>query len=436
MRTYIFLINLLVFGFILKPVDAYTQEELKLDDAIRLSLENNYAIKVVLKTVEISDNNLSIGNSGMLPQINANGSVSNSNQDSKLELSTGQNIDKKDNVSNALRGSVDLNWTIFDGFGMFVSYNRLKELKELGDIQAQVAIENTINALISVFYECLRLQHNLNAFQENLVLSSERLQRIEDKYSYGAAVQLEVLKATVDRNSDSSTYLQTLIALNSLKRNLNFLMGRDPSTEFSLLSDEKLLPDYELGLLHETALKSNSSINQGLQNQKISELEYKLIKSSRLPRISLTANYGYNKSTADAGIMTLNQNVGLTAGVGASINLFDGFKKNTQIQNARVNMEIQQIQLDELKSELEMNLQNALENYQRRLEIWKMELESYSTAQQNFNRTSDNYKLGISTSIELREAQLNLLRTKNGINDAYFQAKLAESQLHLLTGRL
>ena len=45
------------------------QENLTLEKAIRIALENNYSVKLTKKDVEIAENNTAVGNSGFLPTV-------------------------------------------------------------------------------------------------------------------------------------------------------------------------------------------------------------------------------------------------------------------------------------------------------------------------------------------------------------------------------
>ena len=58
------------------------------------------------------------------------------------------------------------------------------------------------------------------------------------------------------------------------------------------------------------------------------------------------------------------------------------------------------------------------------------------TATDNYNRSNERYKLGQTTSVELRQEQINLLNAQTSRNLAKYNAKLAELQLLQLTGQL
>ena len=65
-------------------------------------------------------------------------------------------------------------------------------------------------------------------------------------------------------------------------------------------------------------------------------------------------------------------------------------------------------------------------NYQYRLNLLSIELVNYQTAQLNFDRSKEAIALGQITSLQFREAQLNLIRVLNRINEAKYAAKQSE----------
>jgi len=79
---------------------------------------------------------------------------------------------------------------------------------------------------------------------------------------------------------------------------------------------------------------------------------------------------------------------------------------------------------------------NARGNYQNRLQVLDLQKKNISTAKNNFERSSEQYKLGQITSVELRQAQVNLLNAQTSKNLDKYDAKLAELELLQLTGQL
>ena len=92
--------------------------------------------------------------------------------------------------------------------------------------------------------------------------------------------------------------------------------------------------------------------------------------------------------------------------------------------------------LDRLKLNLNGDVNNAWSIYQTALFVLKAEEKNLSTNERNFNRTSEQQSLGQITSLEFRQAQLNLLNAKLNYNQAKYNAKNAELALLQLSGEL
>lgn len=418
----------------------YAQQTLTLKDAIEIGLKNNFAIQIVKKTGEIAQNNFSYGNAGMLPKVDASGSYSYSNTNIDMKIAAGpqtQTITKKGNAQNTLVGSVELNWTLFDGFSMFITYEKLQSLKDKSDIEIQIAVENLIKNITSTYLEIIKFQELVEILQETINISQERLQRMKDKYEYGSALKIEVLKAELDLNTDSTNLLQTQLVLDNLKRSLAYLLGQN--MEFANFNVQKQLPIYNLkpyDQLIKNAFNKNTSIMKQLKDKEISELDYRNIQSFYYPRIAFKTGYNYNRQTSESGFMLKNESNGYSFGISASINLFDGFKTSIQSQNALVNIKINELRLNDLYNQIELSINNSYQNYLKNRKIFEMQKQNLETANQNFERSKELYLLGQLTALEFREAQLNLQRAKYSLIDSEIQLKNSELELITLSGEL
>jgi len=91
---------------------------------------------------------------------------------------------------------------------------------------------------------------------------------------------------------------------------------------------------------------------------------------------------------------------------------------------------------DQVILEVNRDIQNAQEIYKNRLAIYYIQEQNVLTNQNNFERSKEQFQLGRITSIEFRQAQINLLNAQTNKNLAKYDAKLSELQLLQLTGQL
>ena len=428
------LILILIF-----PAAALAQDTLSLQDAIEKALAGNFDIRLAKKSREVADNNVNVGNAGMLPSVSASGSANVSVTDIDMTIAAGQqpmDITQDGSRTDNLNAGAQLNWTLFDGLAMFTSFEKYKQLQDKSKIEFQNAVEAMIRDLTDAYSNTIRLKKNLNVLQESIRIDLDRISRIKTKTEFGAAPGIELLNAQVDLNADSAAYLQAEINYRNMKRRLNLIMGINIDEQFVLQDfiDFRGIPDFETLKLQ--AMENNTSINIALAEEEISELDHDLIIASLYPRISAQASYNFSRQESEGGFMLLNQQKGYSLGLTASWQIFSGFQTRIAAENADIRTEMNSIMTERIRTQIMLTLQNTYDTYTRRRSVLEMERQNLQTAERNFERSQELYQLGQISSVELRQAQLALQRSENAINNAEFLLKTAETELLLLSGRI
>ncbi len=406
-------------------------------DAVEITLENNYNIRLTRNDVVRAQNNAKVLNTGYLPAVSAKAGMNYSFRDTHSELNDGTVHDAMNMDTYLYNSSIGLNYTLFDGLGRKYNFEKLKESYDLSELQLRQTIENTVLELFTVYYEVARLTQNRINQAETVDISNNRLLRARYSYEYGQNTQLDVLNAEVDFNNDSIAYLNISQELDNAKRDLNVLLGRDVNEVFLVDTTVVYQRGLTLEMLSDAALKNNVSVllSQGfLQNSKY---DLGISKSGYAPKVFLNAGYNWDKTNFDRTASTKYQTIiGPVAGVNLSWNIFDGGYTKTRVQNAKIAIENQKISLEQTVQFLDRYLNNAWGFYQNALFVLHAEGKNLDTSQRNFDRTLDQNKLGQITNIEFRQAQLNLLRAKLNYSKAKYQAKTAELALLKLSGDL
>lgn len=415
----------------------YAQQTLSPEDAVNYVLDNNYGIKIANKNLEVSENNTTIYNTGFLPTVTGNAGATYNLDNNESEFADGSTTSLNGAESSRYNASLDVNYTLFDGLGRKYNYKRLKEQYQLSELQARETIENTIIELFSIYYNVAQLSENATTFQQTLSISKDRLVRSEYQFEYGQNTKLEVLNAEVDINNDSINLINTKQQLNNTKRDLNFVMGNQVVDDFTVKTEINFLLDINKADLLQKAKSRNVALLQADKSIQISKLDIKTGKSSYLPTLGLVGSYGWNKSDNNAAsFLAGSTNTGLSAGLNLSWNIFDGGSTLTTVKNAEIALENQELQKEQILLSLERDFNNAWDDYQNKLTIFRVQENNIITAQNNFDRSQEKFKIGQVNSIEFRQAQLNLLNAELSRNQAKYQAKLSELQVLQLSGEL
>ncbi|WP_299129847.1 TolC family protein [uncultured Winogradskyella sp.] len=436
MKTYNFnyIVLVLALGLSFQGV---AQQVIKPSDAISLALEHNYGIKIANNNVEIAANNKDILNSGFLPTLTGNAGATYNRDNISAEFTNGESTTLNGATSSRYNAGLSLNYTLFDGFGRRYDYKRLKEEYNLTALQARATIENTITQLLTVYYDVARRSENLKSLEETLKISKDRLTRAEYQFEYGQNTKLDVLNAEVDINNDSINSINIEQSLINAKRNLNFVTGNTIDNEFVVDTTVAFLIQLNKDELLDKLYINNVTLIQNEKNIAINEFTLKANKSGYLPTIGLTGAYGWNENNNNAAaFVAVSSNTGLSGGLNLTWNLFDGGGTITRVKNAQINLENQKLEKDQLKLDVTRNFNNAWDDYQNKLRIFDVQKSNIKTAKNNFLRTKEKFKLGQATSIEFRQAQLNLLSAELNKNQAKYDAKLAEVLVLQISGEL
>jgi outer membrane protein TolC len=434
---FLYLCLIVLFTFFYSSVSA--QKLLSLEESIQLGIQNHYSIQISKKRELQALNDNTPGNAGFLPTItgtlNKNYTISGLDQEFFGGLraplvQSGVN-------SNSANGGVAMVWTLYDGKGMFILRDRFKELQNLGAKQTETAIENLISLISSSYYDLIRQNLRVNNFKKGLEISNDRLKLAKDRYEVGQGSKVDYYSAQVDYNEDKALLIAQEQSYLNTKISYNTLLVRNHQEEFIVDSKIDLLPKLNLPELKEFALKQNPILISALLTKKITDLDTKSIQSLQMPQIDLLAGYNMSQvnNGAGFGVQRGTSDV-LNYGLRATINIFDGYNQKRRVQNAKINAEIAQMQIDDLKNSLISTLERAFVAYENALNLISLETENYAIAKQNIDIAFDRFKVGIATSYELREVQRNAVSAETRLIETKFAAKAAEIELIRLSGNL
>lgn len=413
------------------------QELLKKEDAIAIALEHNFDIREAGNNKHIARNNTDIKNSGYLPSLSASGSTNFSTTNSENVTNAGEVLAVSGVQTERYSASVGLNYVVYNGQTRKYNFKKLQENLNLSELQARAIIENVILDIFDVYYEVARLTQNELNQKESLDISRKRWRRAKYSFDYGQNTQLDVLNAEVDYNNDSINYLNIRQQLANEKRNLNLLLGRDVNIAFDVDTSLTYQEGLSLESVLQNSLAGNVNILQQQGNYRSAEYDVKISNGSNLPTIGLTSSYGWNQNNLGKTSFFDSQNQkSFNYGATLSWDIFDGGQTSIRKQNSRIMLENQRIGMDRLKLNLNRDVNNAWSIYETARFILKVEEKNLATNERNFDRTSEQQALGQVTSIEFRQAQLNLLNAKLNYNQARFNAKNAELDLLQLSGDL
>lgn len=416
-------------------VSLYSQEVLTIEDAKVITLENNFGILIAKNNVEIARNQTDKKANGYLPTVTANGGLSGNFGGSSQKFGNGNEASTANAFTWGANASVAAAYTILDK-RRDLTLDQLKESLTLTDLQLKQTIEQNLLQIYNIYYQVAQLSENVSALQEAINISNERLRRAEYQLELGQGSGLDVLNARVDIQRDSVNILNAVMNLQNEKRNLNVAMGRNANIDFTIDSNSELEENLDLESIIEASKSENVQLLVNRQNLIVSEMDLQIIEAEKKPTLNAGASYDYNYSDNPPGAFINTSNSrGLAANIGLNWTIFDG-TRDIRKQNTIISLSNQQLQIDQIQQEIERDILNAWANYENALFVLEVEKNAVRTNEENFVRTEEQVSIGRLSSIEFRQAQLNLLNSQTSLNNAKFNARLREIQLIQLAGEL
>ncbi len=409
---------------------------LSLSGAVEIALKNNYNIQIFANNAQIADNNNTIGNAGMLPQVglNANGSYSNTNINQRF--TNGTSIEKNGVVSTTYGAGLALNYVLFSGLRAQYIYKRQGEEDAVGQLQLKSTINTTVANVMAAYFNVLREQQTLKALLENISIFEERLKIAETRLQVGSSPKTDVLQAKLDLNEQKSLIIQQSAAIAVAKSQLDQLLGRESGNDFTVEEVTPALDSLNYDSLKNTILKNNIDLQAIQRNINIAKYGVKEARSAQYPTLALGSAYNFAKTNSQAGFTLFNQNLGFNGGLTLSWNLFNGFNTRRIISNSKLNLSSTELRLKDFQATISAQFVSAWNNFNTARQQYILEQESNTLAQENVDIMLERFRIANATTIDLKLAQQTLQDTQNRLIQAGYQMKLAETELLRLVSGL
>lgn len=428
---------LILFTHALLPMqdtDSLLTEEM----AVKIALEKNFDIRLEAYNLEIAENNNTLGNAGMLPTVELTGGARQSVQDTEQEFISGDTQSRQGAKTTNYDAGGNLSWTLFDGFKMFATKERLEELGRVNEALFRLQVQNSISDVQKAFYNAALEQERLSLLESNLKLSEERVQISKDKYEVGKASKLEYLQAQVDYNTDQSALVKQQEVIIRRRLELWQLMGIE-RLEDTVRLQYAYGDLYAFGLPEEiesTAVRQNPQLQYLRGQQEVALLTTKERERELYPSLDFNLGYNYSNLSAEAGFLQKNQTNGFNYGLSATMTVFDGMNQRRAIQNARIQTEYALTAYEQAEAQLRTSVKSGVITLRNAITLLNLERENLGVAQENVDIALERYRIGMSNPLEIREAQNNALNAEIRYAEARNSAKIAEIELLRLTGTL
>jgi outer membrane protein TolC len=293
----------------------------------------------------------------------------------------------------------------------------------------------------------------------NLALATARQTQVEQLEQAGRAARYDVLRARVARSNIEPLVLQARsdrdIAMIDLKRLLNIPVDQpvslassiDPATVRSTISQ----------LVDTTRAPDRPSTRSAELTVVAREQAIRVARADYLPSLSLSLAQGYQAFPpvgagfpdrlgqssptfcANPGGTQSCQNGGWFSdrSVVATVTwpVFDGFRTKANINVARANLNIASLQLAQQREAVALEVARARSELRRATSVYEARSQTVAEATEAFQLAQLRFSTGLSTQLEVSDAQLSMLNAQSGAVRSVYDLYLAAVDLARALGQ-
>lgn len=418
----------LVIFFISVPVPAAGEEIIKkgenlnLERCIELAFKFHPNIVAAKNNVLVSQSKIGQAQSNYFPQVSASGGYS------KIKSGSGGSTLKSDNPYDQYNSSINLDQMLFD-FGKTPTQVKIQKLnRDASKADLDDIIDQTVFNVKQAYYGVLQTKRSRDVALETVTQYQHHLEQAKGFFEVGIKSKFDVTKADVDL---SNAKLNLIKAENNLKIaavTLNNAMGIPDAPEYTLVDNltvKKQPITLQEALL--TAFKNRPDLISITTKKEAAKESIDLAKKGYYPVLS--GNAAYNWAAQKFPLQE-----GWTAGVTMTFPIFSGFLTKNQVKEAEATLNVVKANEDALKNVIQLNIRQAyLQLLQAEESITTAEL-AVKQATENLAIANGRYEAGISSPIEVTDAQVAYSNSKLSHIQALYDYQIALASLEKAMG--
>ncbi|NND88114.1 MAG: TolC family protein [Flavobacteriaceae bacterium] len=426
---------LIVAAFIAVALTATAQTtksySFSLEEAISFALDSNYtalnARRDIAKALQQKWETTASG----LPQINGNVTYNNNLKQPVTLLPAevtggppGTFVPVTFGTKQNMNLTATLNQLIFDG-SYLVGLKAASAFLDFSENAAEKTLLEVRKGVINAYGSVLLSQELIDVYENNKATLEKNLFETREIFQNGLTEEesVEQLEITLlDVETQLSNAKRTAVIA---KQMFNVALGIpvDSPVIFEDDLDDLAFQNMQLNFLDsELNMEENIDfkIAYNLTEQRF--LEMRLEKSRALPTLSAFVNYGAAGNSNSFTFFNDNQQWFQSSILGVSLNVpvFSSGMRTARTKRAKIALDQAETQLEETIQNVRLELNTARNNYQFAIERYQNAKKNMALASRIENKNQIKFTEGLSSSFDLRQAQIQLYNAQQ----QYFQSML------------
>ena len=282
----------------------------------------------------------------------------------------------------------------------------------------------------------MRQKQELASINEVITYNLDRVKISQTSFDAGLSPKTNLLQAKIDLNVYQENAINQQSIILAAKRSLNQLLGRNTDVQFEVLDSIPISESLDNRVLSQKLDSSNTSILAYQKQIDVDKLSIKEMNSMLLPKIFFNTGYGLFQSNSPDGNPLVNRTIGPSVGGTVSIPIYQGGNAIRQIKVAKIQLQSDQYNLENVRLKVNQQLQNALTQFENQLNLLKIEKDNAILAKENLEISIQRLRYGQTTSLEVSLAENSFVDSLTRLINFEYNLKVAETKLKQLLARL
>jgi outer membrane protein len=301
-------------------------------------------------------------------------------------------------------GGVTLKQVLFDGqvfVGLQARRASLDFYRKKQEVTEQVLRAN----ITKIYYQLLIGKTQVDQIDANINSQKELQHNSSEMFKNGFAEQLDVDKATVQLSNLESEKIQVEFNIANGYLGLKMLLGM-PISDSLRLTDTltyDMIRDAVLGDAYKYGDRRDFQLLE--INRTLGEFNVKRYRKEYIPTVNLTANYSQNQYTNKFNLGQKNSWFPTTyLGLSINVPIFDGFFKDANIKQARLQLRQTENNMDSLKIRIDGDVKQAQLRFSAALSTLDYQKKNMDLSERVYEQTRKKYEQGLGSNTEITTA--------------------------------
>jgi outer membrane protein len=401
---------------------------LTVEEAVALALATSEEVRIARTQRELADAQITQARAGALPQISSavmyNRTLASIFDDLQMVPPPAPGEEPEENPlaglpfgrPNTWNASLQVSQPIYTGGRVGTALAIARNVRAAADFQIEDAEADIALQVRSTYFQLLLADRMVGIAVEAFELADATLRQVELFWRQGIAAEFDVLRAQVDRDNLEPAIVEAENARRVAELNLKRLINLPAEQPIVIATPlDAVIADVDRGALEE-ALQRLPALRALDEQIAAREGAIRIARADRLPNVSASGNFSYQAFPTQVAPFDANWRRDWSLSIQASIPIFNGFRTRGQVDQARAELELAELQRRQVREGLDLEFQAALGEFDAARAQIDARRGTVAQAERALELAELRFSSGLSTQLDISNARFLLQQAR--VNEA------------------